>query len=821
MTDLSSTNLDEIDFESKMTFFQNPDNLGICISELSTNEPNLNTIFFLKVVHFWLEQKWAEIEAAFTPHLQSLLFQTLTEKYSSFTPEMQIFISQAQSSFYIKICQALPDFWDWLLQHPPNLVSNFIIFYSQNLRNLSPLYLDLSTSIKDSFNVSGVAANVGGYALSLFQSSPEYCFAITDSIAPLTEPSWIVNPTNLQIIQSWLQNPEFFRHALILFESAIQHTEMANRNNLFNQLLGIENLNNALHALEDSRCTVQAADFMYNLYNLINSEERLPIIECAKVLITDFPLAAYRLLRILAADPLATGEPEAAFTTAWVALLGMAHVLEIEHLDYFFEGEKYVGAIFIAVYDSDKEKTTAMLNEIFSEIDPLNNPQQTLAQISLLRQGRHRGVKFQNESQICSSFVELCNAEPSAIAESATATCALINLFKYAESNQMHFSQHREILVTTFIRFIIESGAPEQILRPFEEFFPTFLKSYAGYFQWTPEILLALIDGLNPLHVQAAAIALMKIQKTMEEQAADELKLGIFSEIEGVIDESDPIPGIIALLTFTYFSNGIAAEQALQIAMQFSENDDVQKLVISCLRFASENIFEDIHSRAVDITGPKTTTACFEAIQYVVKNKTSYGVSNDDLSSFLVTTLGVLLTQAQDIVTMSLAGFFSDDIVIDLMKAIELAFGASFSYLPPEFVAETASWILPQVVSSFHRPEVYATMRKTAETLVFKAKEFSGPFMNASFVFLLCPSFDPHSQFFIEIIDDALDGVRKCKNRSVEQFHTEVAEAAQALGLTQEETQELVEICGLRSKQALDRAQTLFQEYWKHIAPVY
>ena len=819
--DIGSTNLDEIDFVSKMTFFQNPDYLGICISELSSNEPNNNTIFLLKVVTYWIDQKWPEIEGAFSSHLHTLLFQVLPEKYATFNSDMQKCFAQAQSSLYIKIWQAMPDFWEWLLAQPPNLVSNFIIFYSKNLLNLSPLYLDVSTALKDSFNVSGVSVNIGNFALSLFATNPQLCFDITDSIAPITEPSWIVAPNNLQIIHSWLQNPEQLRHALILIESAIQHTEMANRNSLFEQLLGIENLNGALHALHDVNCIVQAANFMYNLYNLINQEERAPIIECAKGLITDFPITAYRLLRILAADPLTTGEPEAAFSTAWVSLLGMAHFLEIEHIDNFFEGEKYVGAIFIAVYDSDKEKMTALINEIFSEIDPINNPQQTLAQISLLRQGRHRGVKFPNENQICASFVELCSADPSAIAGSTAATCALLNLFKYAESNQMHFSRHRETLVSTYISFILESGATPEILRPFEEFLPTFLQSYGAFFQWTPEILLAIIEGLNPLHVQAAAVALLKYQKNLEEAAANELKLGIFSEIEGVIDESDPIPGVIALLTFTLYSNGIGAEQAIQIALQFSEVDEVERLVVLCLRFASENIFDDVHSRAVNVTGPKTTIACFEAIQYIVKNKTKYSVTNEDLSSFLVAALGELLSQAQDIVTMSLADFFDDTIVIDLMRAIELAFGASFSYLPPEFVSETASWILPHVVSEFHRPLVFAAMRKTAETLVFKAKEFSGPFMHASFVFILCPLFDPHSQMFMEIIDDALDGVRKCKNRVIEQFHAEVAEAAQALGLTQEETQELVEICGLRSKQALERAQILFQEYWKHSAPVY
>ena len=59
------------------------------------------------------------------------------------------------------------------------------------------------------------------------------------------------------------------------------------------------------------------------------------------------------------------------------------------------------------------------------------------------------------------------------------------------------------------------------------------------------------------------------------------------------------------------------------------------------------------------------------------------------------------------------------------------------------------------------------------------------------------------------------------KGKSSEQFIIEVTEAATTIGLSPEEIEEFVVICNMRQKPGAEKARVLFQEYWKHSAPVY
>ena len=95
--EISDENLEELDFETQCTFFDDFDNLSICIEELTNRGPSFNTNFFLKVISFWIEQKWSDIEQAFSVPLHTLLFQVLMEKYFSYEPEMQNNIGKAQA----------------------------------------------------------------------------------------------------------------------------------------------------------------------------------------------------------------------------------------------------------------------------------------------------------------------------------------------------------------------------------------------------------------------------------------------------------------------------------------------------------------------------------------------------------------------------------------------------------------------------------------------------------------------------------------------------------------------------------------------------
>ena len=819
--ELSEVKLDEIDFQTQLAFFDDLEHLNLSISDLSKVQPNQNTSFLLHSLSFWCDNRWDElVEASLPPVIQGLLFQIIPENYAKYSPEMQGSIGAAQASMFIRN-QEIPDFWEWLLAQQKPLIVNFLVNFSNKLIVEAPNNLEAITALKNGLNESGVAAHLGAFALSLATEDPTTMFSITDSLASWSEPSWILNEANMQVIVSWLSNAFTFQHALLLIQSAISHSELENRNSIFTQVLGVEGLDSIMRGLGFEPCTFAAADFMYNIFNLLSPEERAPIYEWAKAIVLEYPHATHKILRIIAIDPLSHDTPENAFAVAWNAFLGMAASLTIDSLGAFFEGETLVGKIVFTTYDADKEKFNALTTEAFSSIDPLSNPQRTLCQISLLRLLRHGGIKWKPEDEVCSSFVELCNAEPTAIAESPAATCALINLFKYAYTNQKPFNPHRETLMTSFIRFILESGAPEASLEPFEAFLPEFLGSYATAFQWSTEALAALIDGLDPIRIKAAGIAIAKYESVIGESNADEMKSELLQAINESIEETDPVPGLIGLLNFSVACNGFGAAEVLEPSMAFTEVDELCYLIIELFRYSSENIFEDLRARYGEINGTKTLAACFNCLTWIAKNRANLAPPNEEIDAFLAESFSELIPLAHNILSMAIEGIVSEEDSISLIKEISSLIGSSYTFLPAELISGIAEWIIPLVISSSNRPNLFSAIRSTAETIVFCAKEYVPAFIRVSFAFALSPSFDPNSVFYRVLINDALYGIRKNKIKDAEAFHAALNEACSLIGFLPEEAEEMAEIFTMRINPASDRACVLFREFKKHSCPIY
>ena len=104
MTSSDLPSIEQMDFITKLSFFQNPEHILLAINELSTGNVNENTLSMFLLINYWCTTKWSQImESDLVSQLHVLLFQTILPFFSKYPPEIQNQVSSTQTSFFINL----------------------------------------------------------------------------------------------------------------------------------------------------------------------------------------------------------------------------------------------------------------------------------------------------------------------------------------------------------------------------------------------------------------------------------------------------------------------------------------------------------------------------------------------------------------------------------------------------------------------------------------------------------------------------------------------------------------------------------------------
>lgn len=800
--------IQQMDFITKLSFFQNPEHLMVAIQDLATGAVSENTIAYLQLINYWVTSKWAQInESDVVRQLHVLLFQTIIPFFSNYPPEVQNHVSASQASFFINLHQSMVDLFAWIFNQNSDLLILFIKHLSKRLNSYIPTQIDQLRNLIEIINQTGIAGQIGQYALSIYSSNPEGCFTITDSIAPWANPKWIMEDSNYAIINNWLESPPTFNHALFLYQYAVAHTAPESRCEIFMKLIPLERLNEVMHGINNESCVQQSCEFLYYVYKLLTPEEGAQIIQFASSLIAEFTCTAHIILKIFQITPTPVFPPLEMIGFCWNAICQYTTIIDVQHLPSFMAVEELSGTLIVAAINEDKESCMGLIMQMFVDIDATEDPQRFLAQTSLYRLLRNCGVRVPEEKEIVNGFMAICEIEPEIIASNASATCALLNLFKLAITNGLAFAQHRNKLVMTFLKFVIASGADAETMAKFEQLLPSFLSNYGAHFEWSEDVLEALVTTESIKRAEAAGIAINAMQ---DPEMKDSCASGAIEILQSNIDISNPVPGVTALLEFCVATGGIDAEDIVAISLPLTADDSIHALVIKAQRRDPE--FPNLLASHVgSISGPLSLATVMASIP-PIKQKWQ----GDGFKEYMQGFFEGVMPMATAVMEFFMVGYYGPEEAEELIRSMDNAIGSTMSYLSEELVNAIIDWIIPLMMSAIDYPGLFAVMRRTLENLVMHSKQYLNALVNVSFLSILGSSFDPSVPAMRGLVSDAIVGLRKMR-RYAQDLPTFINDAVMSIGFTQEEAARLNEIVNMRPSKALDDKLTqLLQLVWKH-----
>ena len=536
------------------SFYADIESFNGVLGELAKVSGNFH---LFQVVENWCDFKYSEIaEAGLSDSLRELLFQTFIENYSSLQ-DKSFLLSTAQAAFYMNVFADWGEFVPWLFQLDAPIVLYFLLALGRKINMKDPSFRDQKNAIKEFLNSSGFVQQMLEYLIPQIQSSPVVAtcvFSILAAFSKWIDTSFVYDQSFLPTLQEQVSNADAYQFILEIAENTITHAPQEVQLQLFKEMLPLDFLAQTALSLESAQPQISFADYVYfmTLYFYDIEEERNSNVEYAISKISEFPQAGILFLKV-AVQAASTPElSEQMFTIAWSVLTGLtsADDASIENIFLLQTNANYALHVLANASEKNPDATIPILQEIFSNIDPLNDTRTAIAQIMFyhsivqMKKTCYTALSTLSE-QIYQGFWQILSADVESIAGDPHATLFYYFLMVLSNIETVKFLSIGSQYVEHLLTFMTSSGASEEVLAVFDKKLPTTLNTFTKSIQLSSELIVSLLDTFTNDRLNSIAILINKIPNKEE---ASELIQQIVTAIQGF--EAEPHTIAAAILSF-------------------------------------------------------------------------------------------------------------------------------------------------------------------------------------------------------------------------------------------------------------------------------
>lgn len=790
------------------------------IEDLKSGMPNANSNYFLKMVEYYCDYKWDEIAAnQFETEIQSVLFGILITNFDSFQ-NIQYQISCAQASFYLNNFSSWPGFVEWLSALPLNIQLLFYYALSQKINAKPPIFIQQITQFKEFFETSSLKAQFFSKAFSEDQSHSPIILATLAALSRWMDTSFIFDPTAKQFIISNLEKQDSFSYILKLYQHAICRIPQANLPEFINEYSNMDMIVANLQKFNTAATQVAFAEYIFFIFTFAEDEAiKNQFIEFAKSSSELFPAASATLLKIFAT--IANNEQSAVdmFSIGWSALLNLSNSadLDLSNVDSYRVSLHIPFTIMISSYQANQPEIFQIIrDQIFNEINPVEEPNLCLAQLNLLfKLLTSKNYEFLDKDAYIQAIMSIFELETEAIVSNMQYLVLIWFVYEWMIESPLAFSTYRQLLVTKFIEIVIYPELDSQIVEKFETKFPSLMQNSC---KGTNEMVSVILQQITMPRLQAAA----KIAMSIEDNAEKATLIGeIIKTIKGLELEPQNIASI--LLKFIEDLGDITDDEfkaellpMLQEFFGLCNDDEICSLVMLDLYHVNaEFLFQHLHDIMQFVAWTKSAYNLMFIFSFYVPQREQA----EEFTTLAASALQVCVPIIERAFDCYLGGLIEEKEMISLVHQLNSMLSRlTTSKIPiqPEAIEELNRWTYRAIQLSNLSMQLLMEFYNLVKLITTGNLEAITEFAKIAFCFIFSENFDQLMKGIVMTERAAMNIVWSLPPASINEI---VGPFFASIGMP-DVTQEFLQMKRLKNDKKFDAIDQFFSNVWKFVQVV-
>ncbi|EAY08847.1 hypothetical protein TVAG_050820 [Trichomonas vaginalis G3] len=735
-------------------YYLDINSLSAMLQELKKGEMDINSSYYLKIVEYWCDYKWNSIvEAQLADLIHSVLFGTLIENYTKFE-KIHYQIARTQVSFYFNVFSTWEGFTQWINETSESIQLMFYLALSRKFNNSSPLFSQNTASVKEHFISSGLKDQFLNKTFSQNQQNSPINFAILAALSKWIDTSFIFDENIKTVILSQMQNPETFPYILKLYSHAIMRIPQENILDFVNIYSNFEEIPNLLQKFNTAATQVAFAEYICYLFAICdNVETKNLFADYAKQISPNFPAAAPVLLQIfisLAKNPENALEM---FSIGWTSLFNLASASDL-NLSNIMNYQKSIcdpeNIAYTAYTVNNEEIFKVLSEEIYAEIDPVNQPQLALAQMNLIVRFVFNGkCTFKEMDDYLDKIFTLFAIEAAELVTSMPHLVLLWTIYELGGIYPLHFGKYRNQFVEKYLELISLEDLDQEILDKFEDVFLEYVKANnLNQITFNEEILGTVLSKMSITRICIAALFAMNM-------IDNELQIKIIEIILQAINDCDDQPHEIAKLLLKFissFCDKISSEIQPKIkeivaeTEQFCEDDEINSLsMYVSYNLDANSYFETLPERFRLIQWIKSV----DAMQSTLTGYIPPEDHREMFASLLLQSLEILIQIIQRIFECFIGGMVPEEEMvkvlrkfIPLLQRIKKTKNLHIE-IPQEIAIELNNWVAKALQLAFNSFQVTRFLILLLKEIFIFDENLTNEYGKIIFSFVLSEEYSP------------------------------------------------------------------------------
>ncbi|EAX96602.1 hypothetical protein TVAG_140910 [Trichomonas vaginalis G3] len=630
--------MDAMDFLAE--FMKQIDELLFSISHFTEFSSSQALLFILKLISYWINDRFSEITDEILSELKNVLFEQGLQMTSKIGQEFTSALTNTQIDLIFK---AFPDNWPSFWQDIQKYGSNYIFRFSNMFCNrcsiITPQIFQNFSNFKNSLIANDVISQI--YTMS-FGNLNEISYSIISSLSKWADINWISDDSLFPSFLSGMNNPQYAKYIFDTFSSIItRNLDDSIKLSLISNVGNPQHVKEICSQAQNTEVYQSAAYFIYNAgLILINTENSLPYFELAleflqqsepiSSIIAPFISAYIKQYPEYCSDtiPIVLNCCTEAFSNMNES--GFPSISQKPFLDNLCN-------IISSCYLVDNDTTVATLNNIAQE-----------------------NFNIETNIPFVTSFLYLLNYMVDKTSSSTDFVCQYINdivalasisnpipsthifsvylFFRlFVHLNDKFPSEIKQDVFTSLINFIVEEEIPETHLNGCIDFLIQLAKNQKMQLTISIEVLMLFIGTYNESLVGAAG-ALLRFVSV--DESSEVIAQAIPHLAELMLNEETKLRGTSCILSFAAkIPNSSLSPNSISLLMEAistceipaMESDDTISLYIKALserQKSSAN--KDLINLMNALCGPKSI-CCF--VNHMIVNRSSF--SSEELVEVL------------------------------------------------------------------------------------------------------------------------------------------------------------------------------------------